>query len=174
MSFEQFQRAIVSPALKNVAAHWNAARGPRFMPAWSDIKPAAIAPQLPIVWSYRYDWNHDAFIGRLAGEKIARLIAKSFHGLPMQEAYPAEEYPVVFERTRRVVREPCLARHQGIVHRQTDRIGTGERIVLPLSDNGEQADGILGATEYKITRRSLMRDTSAANDMWQWFPLKGN
>src|SRR5690349_19775003 len=62
MSFEQFQRAIVSPALKNVAAHWNAVRGPRFMPAWPDIKPAAIAPQLPIVWSYRYDWNHDAFI----------------------------------------------------------------------------------------------------------------
>ena len=171
MSFDQFQRAIVSPALKNVAAHWNAARGGRLMPAWSDIKPAAIAQQLPIVWSYRYDPATATFVGRLAGEKITRLIGKGFHGLPMSEAYPGEEYPYVLERKRRVVEEPCLARQQGVVHRQVDRVGVGERIVLPLSDTGDRADGILGATEYKITRRSLVREASGVIDTWEWFPL---
>jgi len=171
MSFEQFQRAIVSPALKNVAAHWNAARRDRLVPAWSDIRPAAIAPQLPIVWSYRFDWETGTFVGRLAGEKITRLIGKGFHGLPLSETCPKEEYPLLLERKRRVVAEPCLARQQGVVYRQADRVGTGERIVLPLSDSRERADGVLGATEYKITRRSLTREINPANDAWEWFSL---
>jgi hypothetical protein len=58
-----------------------------------------------------------------------------------------------------------------VVHRQVDRVGVGERIVLPLSDTGDRADGILGATEYKITRRSLNRETNPGNDAWEWFPL---
>ena len=172
MSFEQFQRAITSPALKNVAAHWNAARAGRLMPAWTDIKPAAISSQLPIVWSYRFDWETGMFTGRLAGEKITRLIGRAFHGLPMSEAVPSEDYPALLERKRRVVEEPCLARQQGIVHRQTDRVAKGERIVLPLSDTGTRADGILGATEYTITRRSLIREASGVIDAWEWYSLE--
>jgi hypothetical protein len=171
MSFEQFHHAIVSPALKNVAAHWNDARGPRPMPAWADIKPAAIAAQLPIVWCYRYDLTTDTFVGRLAGEQISRVLGKAFHGLPMSEAYPADEYQVLFERKRKVVRGPCLARSQGLVFRHLDRVGIGERIVLPLSDAGERADSVLGATEYKMARRPLSPETIAAGDSWEWFGL---
>jgi hypothetical protein len=171
MSFAQFQQALISPALKNVAAHWNDVRAARPMPAWSDIKPSAIAAQLPIVWCYRYDWETDTFVGRLAGEQISRLLGRAFHGLPMSEAYPAEEYRFLFERQRKVIRDPCLARSHGLVFRHLDRVGRGERIVLPLSDAGDRADCILGATEYQMVQRPLSQETIEAGDTWEWFPL---
>ena len=51
MSFADFLAAIAEPALREVALHWNSARGARPMPGWKDIDPAAIARHLPILWS---------------------------------------------------------------------------------------------------------------------------
>src|SRR6185437_2924002 len=62
MSFETFLRAIASPALRDVALHWDAARGGyKQMPARQDIDPTAIAPHLPIVWLWRYDRETDTY-----------------------------------------------------------------------------------------------------------------
>src|SRR5689334_23181476 len=56
MSYALFRAAITEPALLQIAAHWHAARGDRLMPAWRDIDACALAPHLPIVWSWRYDF----------------------------------------------------------------------------------------------------------------------
>ena len=55
MSFLDFERSISSAALKAVARHWNDARRDRLMPDWTNIRPSAIAGQLSIIWSYKYD-----------------------------------------------------------------------------------------------------------------------
>src|SRR5262249_51537086 len=127
MSFADFEQAITSPALKHVARHWNDARGARRMPAWSDIKPSAIAAQLPIVWSYRYDAQANDFIGRLSGEKIVQIFGKNLHGLAMRDIYPPHDYPRLFARIRRVMAEPMLYRGQGVIFAHIDRHGIGER-----------------------------------------------
>jgi hypothetical protein len=170
MSFEAFERAIVSDELKSVARHWNEARGTHKMPAWVDIKPNAIAAQLPIVWAYKYDPATDSFTGRLAGERITAIFGKSIRGLPMTDAYPGSEYPALFARTKRVVVEPAFMRGHGIVFRHLNRTGTGERIVLPLADNGEQGDGVIGATEYSLTAEPT-REELAAGEILEWFAL---
>jgi hypothetical protein len=146
MQYSEFERAIGSPALKDVAAHWNQARQNRRMPRWADIKPSRIAQHLSIVWSFRYDAGKDEFFGRLVGDRIARLVGKSFRGLSLADAYPPDAAPWVRERFRRVVMEPALYNHAGTVYTQMDRHGFGERILLPLSEDGIAADGILGAT----------------------------
>ena len=71
MSFTEFEKSIGSIALKDLASHWNDARGNRTMPAWSDLKPRHIVKALPIIWVYTYDVKTDAFTGRLAGERSA-------------------------------------------------------------------------------------------------------
>ncbi len=149
MSFQEFEQAIMSPALKHVAEHWNNARGARAMPSWNDIQPSQIAAELPIIWSYKYDRTADAFTGRLAGDQIAKIFGKSFRGIPMAEIYPDKDFWRLFVRSKRVVCEPALYRGEGMVFSHVDHYGHGERIMMPLASDGIVGDGILGATKYQ-------------------------
>ena len=47
-----------------------------------------------------------------------------------------------------MVFEPAFYRSKGLVFIHLDRYGIGERIMLPLAADGENGDGILGATIY--------------------------
>jgi hypothetical protein len=170
MSFIAFEKAIISPALKIIALHWNDARGTRTMPGWSDIKPGAIASHLPIVWSYKYDRANDSFTSRLAGERMTAIFGRSLRGVPMTDIYPANEYPALFARTKRAVMEPAFMRGHGLVFRHLNRYGTGERIMLPLADDGENGDGMIGATEYNMVSEPT-RELLAAGEVEEWFAL---
>jgi hypothetical protein len=170
MGFQDIERAAATPALKAVARHWNDARGTRRMPSWADIKPSAIAAHLAIVWSYRYDRASDTFTGRLAGEKITAIFGKSLRGLPMTEIFPTDQYPALFARAKRVVIEPAFMRGHGLVFQHLGRYGTGERIILPLADDGEHGDGLLGATEYSVTAEPT-REQFATGEIEEWFAL---
>lgn len=171
MSFEIFEATIVSPALKAVARHWNQARGARKMPAWSDIKPSAIAAHLPIVWAYKYDRATDTFTGRLAGDRITSIFgAANIRGLAMSEGFPADQYPVLFARSKRIITQPALMRGSGLAFRHLDRYGTGERIMMPLAEDGEHGDGIFGATEYHLNY-TTDQDLVGATEVEEWFAL---
>lgn len=146
MIYAEFERMIASPALKDVATHWNEVRRDRRMPRWTDITPSRIAAHLSLVWSFKYDAAGDCFTGRLVGERIARHIGKDFRGLSLSEAYPPEALPWVSAIFTRVVREPALYAHAGALFHQMGRPHQGERILLPLSEDGVTADGVLGAT----------------------------
>jgi hypothetical protein len=150
LSFEGFTARIESPALRDVARHWGDARAGRAMPGWSHIDPAAIARHLPMIWSWRYDRATDTFSGRLSGEAINEAFGKSLRGARMEEFFAPGQYERIFERHRRVVTEPCFAHGIGAVFIHADRYGEGERIILPLAEDGVTGDGIIGATLYRF------------------------
>jgi hypothetical protein len=152
MSFRAFEQGIVSPELGDVARHWNDVRGSRTMPSWGDIQPKQIIAEFLIIWSYKYDQTVDAFTGRLAGHQIEQIFGKKFGGTPMTELYPEEDFPRLFARAKRVVCEPALYRGEGMVFKHVDYYGQGERIMMPLADDGVHGDGILGATQYQSFR----------------------
>jgi hypothetical protein len=166
-----FFDTILSSDLKQVADHWREAKGTRAMPAWTDLRPSAIASQLPIVWSYKYDPETGEFTGRLAGERITRLFGKDFRGTPMAHIQPASDFPWVYALCKRIVNEPAFYRGTGLMYRHLDRYGTGERIVLPLSSDGRVADGIVGVTEYRLDPRQADPATPIPRETEQWFPL---
>lgn len=148
MNFEAFRSSIVSPALQAVAAHWNAARGDRMMPSWQQLKPSRIAAQLPIVWAYKYDRVTEQFTGRLAGDRITRSLGKSFRGIRLEDVHPPTTLPHMYRTLKRGVDTPQLYHFRGVLFRQRDRVATGERIGLPLSSDGVNVDGIIGASDY--------------------------
>lgn len=152
MGFDAFFSSICSGDLKKVAQHWHDARTSRVMPAWKEIRPSAVAAQLPLIWVYRYDREADAFTGRLAGDLIEQMLGKSFRGTPMKDIYSPADYPRLFGRAKRVTCEPAFYRGTGTVFRHVDRYGEGERIMMPLSDDGIHGDGVLGATIYDAYR----------------------
>ncbi|MDE1938433.1 MAG: PAS domain-containing protein [Alphaproteobacteria bacterium] len=165
MSYQEFEQSIVAPALKQVARHWNDVRGSRIMPGWTDIRPSQITAQLPIIWSYRYDRVADAFTGRLAGDQIEQIFGKNFRGSPMSTLYPADEFPRLFARSKRLVCEPALYWGEGMVFKHVDHYGHGERIMMPLADDGVLGDGILGATQYQ-SFRGVRRTDIPEHERW--------
>lgn len=168
LSFNEFFAAIDAEPLKAVAGYWNEVRGDKLMPSWHDIQPSKIAAQLKLIWVYRYDPLTELFTGRLAGNTIEAIFGKSFRGTPMKELYPPERYESFYARSLRVTCEPALYRGEGKVFHLLDRIGWGERIMLPLSDDGLHGDGILGATTYQSTTDSVF---STASEAESWFRL---
>jgi len=168
MSFAAFETAITSPALRCVARHWNAVRGSKTMPDWTDLRPNKIAAHLGIIWSYRYDRATDAMIGRLAGDEIEQIFGKTFRGTPMTQLYPPDQFPHMFARFRRIVCDPALYLEHGKVFQSVDHFGFGERIALPLAQDGVTGDGIIGATVYETFSNSV---PPPLPDRAQWHSL---
>jgi len=165
LSFPAFLQAIQAPGLRRVAQHWNAARGPKRMPAWSDINPKDIAAELPMVWAYRYDAATGEFIGRLSGERIAEIFGRNLRGHSMREIYPARDYDRLLARSKRLIAEPAFYHAVGVVFQHIDRFGKGERIMMPLADDGVTGDGIFGATLY-LAQPGAPEDDSGETESW--------
>jgi hypothetical protein len=168
--FADFEQSIVSADLKAVAKHWNDVRGDKRMPAWGDIRPAAIAKQLPIIWSYTYDAQQDEFVGRLAGEAIARIFGRAIRGVKLSELTSIIGRDKLVARLKRVMQEPALVSGYGALFSQHEHYGVGERIIMPLATDGQKGDAILGATEYR-TRGYMASEASELREREQWFSL---
>jgi len=148
MSFRDFLASIGHPRLREIAEHWDRARGGKLMPAWGDLDATELRRNLAIVWAWKYDRASDRFTGRLAGEEINDAFGKSLRGADMAEFFKEFDYPGIFARHRRVVTEPCCAHGTGRVFAHARRVGLGERIIMPLAEDGVHGDGIFGATLY--------------------------
>jgi hypothetical protein len=170
MTFAAFEKSILSSDLRRVALHWNEARGPKALPSWSDIKPPAIARQLTLVWSYIYDPIAGDFVGRLGGESVTRMIGRNLKGVRMAELGPVLNYERLFGWANRVMTEPALLRARGIVFHQRDRHGLGERIIMPLANDGISGDGVIGATDYRL-EGIIPSEASKIEETEDWFPL---
>lgn len=120
---------------------------------------------MPIIWTYSYDRSRERFTGRMAGVNIEQIFGKSFSGTPMEELYPAKDYPQLYARARRVIDTPEFYRGTGMVFRHLDHSGSGERIMLPVSSNGGRGDGILGATVYQFFLGDRI-DPEPETDRW--------
>ncbi len=176
MSYALFCAAIKEPALLEIAAHWHAARGGRQLPAWRDIDAYALGRHLAIVWSWRYDFTRDTFVGRLAGEEINAMLGVNIRGKTIEECFVPDVATVVRQRYQAVMDGPSFMFSYGKVFAGAGRAGQGERIVLPLADDGIRADGVLGATVYRLGITPTARDDVAIdyhNEIVTHFPVTG-
>jgi len=150
VNLDYLEAKIRSPAMRVVYAHWQAARGTRLMPAWRDIDAVAIGKHLPKVWAWRFDKEQDTFIGRLAGEDILAVLGCGIHGRKFADCFPAASAGTVEARHRKVITMPSIMHTVGRVYVQTGKYGLGERLVLPLGEDGVTGDGVLGVTDYHL------------------------
>ncbi len=150
VSLADFFARIQSPALQEVASHWNSARAGRAMPGWRDIDATAIAPHLHMVWAWRYDRATGIFIGRLAGETIAQVFGRPVRGVRLEEFFAGRNPEVVAGDFVRIVTGPALMHCVGTARPPLRHDRANERIALPLADDGVHADGLIGATIYDL------------------------
>ncbi len=167
----QVLEVLSSDRLKDILRHWDDARAGRLMPSWDDIDLAAISRHLGIVWSWKYLRDTESFRGRFAGEQINEIFGKSLRGADMKEFFSDMEYELVFEKRRRVVMDPSIAVGTGHVFVHAHRTGGGERIILPLAENGLDGDGILGATVYEMRDQPPDTPDGKPVEKVRFFPL---
>jgi len=165
MTFQAFEQSVAAEPLKRVVRHWNEVRHDRAVPEWNAIRPSALAAQLSIIWSWKYDPVSDQFTGRLAGDAIEAIFGRSLRGAAMTDVFRPSEYGRLFARHKRVATEPALFRGTGLVFHHIERYGTGERVILPMSD------GIFGATVYEASAGPLPPGVAAAGEQEEWFAL---
>jgi hypothetical protein len=167
----EFCQSIESPALRAVALHWHEVRGTKKMPSWENLRPKAIAPYLPVVWAYKFDAESNEFIGRLAGDNIARAYGKSFRGLTLAQIHTSpDRYQMGRALLLRVISEPAIFLGHGRIYQIKGEFQFGERLMLPLSSNGVVGDGVFGATEAG-DRPVLYEPVQGFNDLGDWFSI---
>jgi hypothetical protein len=154
-----------SPQLHRLLDHWRGLRQGRLMPGWRDIDPTALAPILPFVWSWKYDRFSNAFTGRLAGDRINSIVGRSLRQMPMVEFFSPVDYQRIFQRLRRVVTEPSIVLQCGLVFQHEGHQGFGERLILPLADDGENGDGVIGVTTYELDEGRISRMEAIATTL---------
>jgi hypothetical protein len=170
-AFGDFENAIQSLALREVAGHWRELCASGQLPGWIDIRPSALRKHLSIVWSYDYLPDEDDFVGKLAGHGIAGVSSEPFKGTRLSALRPGDKYPRSLIRAKRVLHEPALYHGKGLVYMTANSPGVGERIVMPLQGRGTQSPGIFGATEYKNIAEWKASEMGA--EVEEWFSLEG-
>ena len=140
------------------------------------IDPLALGRHLAIVWSWRHDFVRDTFFGRLAGEEITVMLGLSIRGKPLEQCFPPDAVAVVCERYKAAMDGPNFMFGHGKVFARVGLTGYGERIVLPLAADGIHADGILGATVYRLGITPTARDGVSIdhhNEIVSHYPVAG-
>ena len=162
-----FLGSMQSDALKAIIRHWNDVRGEKRLPAFEHLQLSSLSAPINRMWVYRH--TRGRFTGRLASDQIAKALGKNFRGLPLEEAHSAQTYLWVHSVLTRVVTEPAIYRSGGNLYRQAGRLIQGERIALPLSDDGMHADGVLGVSDFPDPH--LEGPVELLNEKEAWLPL---
>lgn len=152
---------IKSPRLRMLLEHYLEVRGERPMPSRRDIDALQLGPVLPVIWMSDYEPAAGTFRYRLAGEEVNEIWGFSVAGRLLSDFGPAERFGPTNEEFLKVLREGAALIASGAVYRCSGRVGLGERLVLPLANDGCMADGLLGATHREPTVDLELAPTSA-------------
>lgn len=146
--FETLLSRIESPALSAVAQLWDVARGRKRMPCWNDIPFSALPPYRKHLWAYTYDPKSGVFTGHLAGQMWGRWAGVEFYGKRLEDVHSPLNYTTAYQVLTEVATTPLASRSSGRIFKSDDYTVTGERIILPIAEDGQTAGGVLGASDY--------------------------
>lgn len=151
VTFESASPHLRHQYLRELARYWLDLRASSGLPRRKDIDPLDISPRiLPHMWIVDCEDGGARFRFRLAGEAINQTFGYPVRGLSLDEAFPARLRGSVQKRFERVAQEACGCHCIGTVYVENERNGFGERLILPLSDNGRDVSHLLGVTHYAI------------------------
>jgi len=139
---------LADPRLVALWRQWLVARGSRLMPSRRAIDPTGMPQTLPHLFVYDYDRAADRFFCRLAGEEINIGAGTNCTRRHLEEIFPPHIVAALRERYGRVVHAPTLAHMHGVIYMVNDVRVPGERLLLPLSEDGITATGLIGGAVY--------------------------
>lgn len=167
--FGAFRDRLVSAPLKAVADHWRHARTNKPMPAWSDLSASGLAPHFKRLWAFKYDPVTGDFTARLASNRAMVGFGKSFRGTPLRDIHPPHVFEMAQACMAKVVTGPAAYYCSGKLFKVGAQVVEGERIILPLSSDGRNGDGVLGATHFPFP--NVAGQVELLVDQIEWFSI---
>ena len=174
---DPFDLPIVDPTLTALYRHWLDARGGRALPARKAIDPLALRDTLPNLFLYTYDAKALApgagkpgrFYCRLAGEQINLMVGTVCSKRFLDQIFAPQVFRVVRERYTEIVTRPTVLHMHGVVKMANGLDVPGERLVLPLGDDGGlgptgAGDALVGAAVYYLSRPGTPTTTWVGED----------
>ena len=139
---------IRDPRLLALYDHWRENRRGSSLPARMSLDPVKIPKVLSIIFVCDYEPSSGRLRYRLAGEDIAAMYSEPLRGRYQDELFPADRRSAHLARVKRIMSLPAIAYSHGDIYGYgfSDRLGSGERLGLPLANNGRDPDAIVGAT----------------------------
>lgn len=132
--------------LKQIYHYWSEKAGKRAMPSRRDLDPIIDIPQLTSnIWLVDVDHDPVMFRFRLLGEEVIRRYGADFTGKRLDEVDLGSRGEAIRSEYKQVVnsKKPVYSQHQ-IYIEETQTSLPYERIVMPLSDDGETVNMLLG------------------------------
>lgn len=151
----------MAPDVRRLYGYWLARRADRLVPARGDIDPVDIPWALERLFLVSYDRAQDSFTYRLAGEAIAGFYGRgNIAGVGPDAFLEPDVAAMVHAQWSRVVAAtPAVLFGNGTVYKPVRDEWIGQRLLLPLGEDGRNADHILGYT--RVLERRAWRDGAA-------------
>jgi hypothetical protein len=143
---------VKDECLRHLLAHWLERRGDHVAPPRTTIDPTAIGAILANVWMCDFLPAERRFRMRLAGEEIHRLYGRNIAQCFFEDIIVPGLRGDVIRRYLRIVEEPAAMHCGGHIYLASERSQVGERIVLPLLDDGGAMTHVIGASIFRADR----------------------
>ncbi len=134
-------------SLRRLIAYWLDKRGARAMPALADVDPVEIPWALGRIWLCDYLAESGRFRYRLAGEFINSFWGRNIAGKHLDEILPSDRLKAVTKKVRTVRERPAIVHDRVSLSLAEEISKSGERLILPLSDDGTRVTALLGASQ---------------------------
>jgi hypothetical protein len=149
--------ARLNPRSRQVLRWWSGAveartqNGQLQLPARHEVDPAAFPTALASVCLA--DWLAEERTARfrLSGDEIDRLFDRSLVGLRLEDiAGPGRESRLL-GIYRTVAETPCVHVAEGRIYQLSrDLEGLGQRLILPLAEDGREITHLISVTSYEL------------------------
>ncbi|MCR9220154.1 MAG: PAS domain-containing protein [Alphaproteobacteria bacterium] len=161
---------IREPEVRRIAEYWAGLRNGRAMPRMKDIDPLDIPWALGGFYMGDYDAETGRFAYRIAGDNITQMFERqtkrpTMKGADFSAMFPKPSAEMVRRRWRPLGERGAIVLMTGLIYLAAERLPVGERIILPLSEDGERVTGFMGYTKVRFETPEESSD-SPGLDIW--------
>jgi len=138
----------LNPILAGALAYWRRKRGGRALPSRRDIDPVEVPTLLPHL--QLIETADGRFRYRLIGTALVQAFGKDYTGQYLDEFISGGRADAIVAVYRSIVatRRPAFLRSRYLTTKSVDLVAN--RLYLPLSDDGQQVNMILGALTFEF------------------------
>lgn len=142
------------PETRMALDHWVSIGDAINPPSRWRLDPIAMAKSLPKVFLMALDGDTLTYV--LAGDDVSAKYNYELRGKTLEDIVDPEAYPGVAAYFLKCVKQPAIMLLSGRLFQERDQPGFGERLLLPLFEEGEEmfqfgtrTTGLLGVTVQK-------------------------
>jgi hypothetical protein len=118
------------------------------MPSWADLSSPYALPDAERTWAFGYNPKTGDVTGILAGRRFRRWVGENFYGGHLKDIHTPANYEEARRLLTKIATAPLACRTSGRLFSVDSYTVTGERIALPVAEDGQTGDAILGASDY--------------------------